>query len=888
MSSTSLSGATLARYKVGSLLGSGGMGEVYEAVDAELGRTVALKVLPESVVGDADRLSRFVQEARTASALNHPHLLSIYEIGQGSIAASSRPVHFIAMEIVRGETLRAFLARERDVKRSLDYLTQVADALAAAHAAGIVHRDLKPDNVMIATAGYAKVLDFGLAKLRDAPALLAEAAGAPTVTGTSPGLVMGTVGYMSPEQAQGRPADHRSDIFSFGCVLYEAITGDRAFRGTSSVDTLHQILHADPPPIASRVPSLPADLQRVVRKCLAKDPDERYQSMREIAIDLRDVRRQLDSGAVPSVPPAIPAGRSRGVALAAIGGIALVVAAALFYLTQARKATDRPADAIKIDRITTTGLVIDAIQSADGKYLAYVESDAGMQGLYLRQLLGTRPIELVARARVGYWGIAFSKDGESIFYGNKSDKEPLGALYQIPVLGGSPRVILRGLDSAVTFSPDGKRLAYLRVDPGQGGASSLVVAGADGSDVRALVTKRPPEFVAPSFFVAPSWSPDGKRISAFVRRGDTRNAYLATFDAATGSEQAFDTHYVDGTFTCWLPDGTGILYTAVAPGEYTTGNGGQIFLQPYPSGEPKRVTRDLLDYRNVSIAADGRSFVTVGFDAEARVSVIPYAGGEERRIGPERYDGTRGLAWLPDGSGIVYTHFANGASAIWIANADGSNPREIVGGGTFASPAVSPDGRTLAYVGLRGEQAGVWRSGIDGSSPALLTTAGASYLIFAPDGRSLYFTASTDGDPATYRLPIEGGTPQRLGALLSRAGVSPDGSMLAGLYRRDERSPQELAVISAETSQLIRSFGTATFASGGGRVEWDHRGDAVLYTTNERMNIWRQPMAGGPPQKVTNFSDRVVVRFALSPDGKSLAMSRGVTQRDAFVVSNFR
>ena len=213
------------------------------------------------------------------------------------------------MELVKGETLRALLAREpRDLKKTLEYLTQAADALAAAHAAGIVHRDLKPDNVMIAAGGYAKVLDFGLAKLRGEPTLAVDQAGLETmsVAGTTPGLVMGTVGYMSPEQAEGRPADHRSDIFSFGCVLYEAVTGERAFAGTSAVDTLHRIIHGDPAPLASRLPGAPPDLQRIVRKCLAKDPDERFQPLRDAAIDLRDVRRQLDSGPVTAVTP-VPA-----------------------------------------------------------------------------------------------------------------------------------------------------------------------------------------------------------------------------------------------------------------------------------------------------------------------------------------------------------------------------------------------------------------------------------------------------------------------------------------------------------------------------------------------------------------------------------------------------
>jgi serine/threonine protein kinase len=414
-----MTGATLGRYRVGALLGRGGMGEVYQAEDLELGRSVALKVLPDAVVGDSERLARFVQEARTASSLNHPHLVAIYEIGQATPAGAQRPVHYIAMELVKGETLRVLLTREpRDLKKVLEYLTQAADALAAAHAAGIVHRDFKPDNVMIAAGGYAKVLDFGLAKLRGEPALAVDQAGLETmsVAGTTPGLVMGTVGYMSPEQAEGRPADHRSDIFSFGCVLYEAVTGVRAFAGTSAVATLHRIIHDDPAPLPSLLPGAPADLQRTVRKCLAKDPDERYQSLREAAIDLRDVRRQLDSGPVTTVTAAA-APRRRTLFISAIAAAVVVTGVAIAIPLWRGRTPAPPAAALRIDRTTSSGLTIDAILSPDGKYLAYVESLGGKQGLWLRQVQGTRPIELVPAAPVGFWGIAFAKDGQSIYYG---------------------------------------------------------------------------------------------------------------------------------------------------------------------------------------------------------------------------------------------------------------------------------------------------------------------------------------------------------------------------------------------------------------------------------------------------------------------------------------
>ncbi len=294
-------GATLSHYSIVSQLGVGGMGEVYLAEDTRLHRQVALKILPAELTENKDRLRRFEREAHAAAALNHPHIAHIYEIGE------SDERHFIAMEFIDGETLREQIHRDKaPLPKLLRYLTQVADGLGKAHAAGIVHRDLKPDNIMIARDGYAKILDFGLAKLTEQTKSAlpsgeaidkdARTAVMPRPLST-PGVIMGTVGYMSPEQAQGKPVDQRSDIFSFGCILYEAATALRPFESDSVIDTLHKILHAPAAPIKDVNPSAPIDLQRIVRRCLAKDTDERYQSIKEVAIELRELRRELEGAA---------------------------------------------------------------------------------------------------------------------------------------------------------------------------------------------------------------------------------------------------------------------------------------------------------------------------------------------------------------------------------------------------------------------------------------------------------------------------------------------------------------------------------------------------------------------------------------------------------------
>src|SRR2546422_4048173 len=302
-------GASLSHYRIVSKHGAGGMGEVYLAQDTRLDRMIALKILPAELAANQDRMRRFTQEAKSAAALNHPNIATIHEIGE------SNGVNFIAMEFIDGATLREKIHQEQtDLRKLLRYLQRVAEGLAKAHAAGIVHRDLKPDNIMITRDGHAKILDFGLAKLIEQPPMSdgdsSEVATAVMPQHSSPGAVMGTVGYMSPEQAQGKTKeiDHRSDIFSFGCILFEAVTGQKPFAGESVIKALHMVVYEPAPSITHLNPSAPPELQRIVRRCLAKDPDERYQSIKEVAIELKELRRELETS--PGIDTTVPPPRS--------------------------------------------------------------------------------------------------------------------------------------------------------------------------------------------------------------------------------------------------------------------------------------------------------------------------------------------------------------------------------------------------------------------------------------------------------------------------------------------------------------------------------------------------------------------------------------------------
>src|SRR6266571_1431773 len=445
---TLIAGTKLGRYEIRAKIGEGGMGEVYLAEDMQLRRRVALKILPPEVASNKDRMRRFTQEAQAAAALNHPHIAHIYEIGEAD------GLHFISMEFVDGLTLRQLVHEQHtDLAKLLRYLQNVADGLAKAHASGIVHRDLKPDNIMVTRDGHAKVLDFGLAKLIEPQQAIgtrasgsSEVATALLAQPSSPGTVMGTVGYMSPEQAQGKTSeiDQRSDIFSFGCILFEAVTGQKPFVGKDTLDSLHNIVHAPTPNVKELNPAAPDELQRIVRRCLAKDPDKRYQSIKDVAIELEELQQdwrastQLEFSAAPatSASPAtsstpgssIESSSRSGLATANIAaptsstaeyvtaeikrhkkGVAIVLAVLIIsaiglafglYKLRARK-PELNLQAGKITRLTSNGKVGTASISPDGKYVAYSALDeSGQSSLWVRHVATTSNVQIVPPAGV--------------------------------------------------------------------------------------------------------------------------------------------------------------------------------------------------------------------------------------------------------------------------------------------------------------------------------------------------------------------------------------------------------------------------------------------------------------------------------------------------------
>jgi eukaryotic-like serine/threonine-protein kinase len=883
MSDEDLSNTTIRRFDITRLIARGGMGEVYLAKDAVLGRDLALKILRQDVTRDSDRLERFVLEARAASALNHPHLIAIYDIGESSPKRNGAPVGppvlYIAMELVAGETLRASLEGKRlGLERTIEFMAQVADALDAAHAAGVTHRDLKPENLMISESGYAKVLDFGIAKLR-ADVLENRAQGQPTQT--EGGRLFGTLGYVSPEQVQGQPTDHRTDVFSFGCVLYEAITGKRAFLGVNAFATLKQIVEENPAALSMYVPHPPAGLERIVNTCLAKDPAQRYGSMREVAADLREVLRKMNEPPVVDVPR-----RGNRLVLAAAGVAALIAVVGAWWVSGRG---DIASGRVSIERLTTTGTAIDAAISPDGRNLAWVESAGGMQGLRLRRLDDGTTRELVPAAAVGFWGIAFTPDGSRLLYATKSAQNPAGRLAAVSIDGGPSMPILDGVDSTTSFSPDGKRIAFYRAGHLGPGVTSLIVADVDGSSQLALASVKAPESFVPAFFASPAWSPDGERISVTIHNASTGDAVLSTINARSGARQDFSRRFRDATFTSWLPDGSGILFVADQADEFRE-YPRKVWFQPYPRGEPQRVTPDLLEYRNVSVRADGEAFVSVGLDAAYALWRIPLQGGNPQRMASERYDGLLGVAPLPDGRTIVSSG-ERGNTQLALLDRAGSGRQILTKDGTNLWPAVTPDGTTVAFVSNRDGQTGIWRMNVDGSGARLLAhLPRPAWLSVTPDGRFVVCASVGEAGTsvATWRISIDGGAPMLLAAGIDRPTVSPDGRLLAGINVTPGANRLTLVTMPLDGSSPPRELGTIAPATANGLMEWTPQGNGILFSTVERTNVWLQPLTGGAPVRLTDLATLDIVRGRRTPDGKSLIVARGSAQTDAYLVSNFR
>jgi len=879
-------GEGFGHYRVVDAIGRGGMGEVYLAQDERLGRKVALKLLLNEFTSDQSRLGRFQQEARAASALNHPNILTIHDIGE----FDSR--YFIASEFIDGETLRQRLSHQRmTIGEALDITIQIASALSVAHETGIVHRNIKPENIMLRHDGYVKVLDFGLAKLTEQHEPTTQAQAAENVK-VSSGLVMGTVKYMSPEQARGQQVDGRSDIFSFGVVLYEMVAGCAPFEEQTAHELVASILKNDPPPLTQYSPQVPAELQRVVSKALRKTKEERYQSIDDLVSDLKGLKEKLELESKRIQTPwsaeyIISEIKRHRTAAAVIVAALFISAAVIAYLTnrfiRQSKSTGSSQN-IKLTRVTTSGKARGAAISPDGKYLAYVASDTGQQSLWIRQLDTNSNMQIVPPSTATYMDLSFSPDGDFLYYFDERKDET--ALYQIPAVGGVPRKLLEGNGKHhLRFSPDGKRLAFVVEDLSESG---VFVANADGTEERRLAARK-----SPAFFWAVDWSPDGKKIACAGGNKTGKRVYfdLVEVGIEDGAERPITSQgwsYIDDI--AWLSDGSGLLMSA----SDQEGSTVQIWLLN-PDGNAHRITTDLNGYSRLSLTADSGALVTTQISLPMNIWTQPNGEPDRARqitSGVATRDGLSGISWTPDGR-IVYSSFASGNPDIWIMDPDGSNQKQLtVGlGSDRYGLSVSPDGRYILFVSFRAGNGNgnTWRVDIDGSNPKQLTNGSGVEInpFCSPDSKWVFYL--TAGSRIRWKVPIDGGEPVQLTGLHSNIlGFSPNGNLIAYLTSLDQTKIRKVGIASFEGGEPITVLDQVEHAP---RMQWAPDGSALTYFGNRggTSNIWSLPIDSGPPKQLTDFkTDLDIHCFAWSRDGKHLAVARGTTVSDIVLIKNFR
>ncbi|HTW58090.1 MAG TPA: protein kinase [Terriglobales bacterium] len=929
---------TISHYRITGQLGSGGMGVVYEAEDLTLGRKVALKFLPPQLSRDKNALDRFLLEARTASALNHPNICTIYAV-ENAAGPGGEAQSFIAMELLEGQSLdQKLYSGPLPADRLLDIAIQLADALDAAHAKGIIHRDIKPANIFLTPRGQVKVLDFGLAKLTrpdlQMETISATAIGATTIEATtigatqdsasplqltSPGSTVGTVAYMSPEQARGEELDTRTDLFSLGTAIYQMATGKLPFRGATSAVVFHAILELDPTPVHQLNANLPPKLQEIVEKLLEKDRDLRYQSAADLRGDLKRLKRDTESGRKPAqVSPssASPAAvsstasssRTSGssAVVAAVRGhklgsgvtaaLALVLIAAASYgvyafLTRARPI---PFQNISVTKVTDSGTASLAAISPDGKYIVSLMRGNGRYSLWLRNVPTNSNTQVESPADVYYYyGLTFSNDGNYFYFVRTDPGNPaLRFLYRAPLLGGTPQKLLSDIDSNITFSPDGNKFAFMRYDNPVPGKYQLIVRtldqAADGGDEKVLASGANTQQLS-----SPVWSPDGKVIVCDeLRQGNLEG--LVAVDAASGRQQAIGD--VNQIFLAprWLPDGHGLVGLTISQRSNFTQE--QISYASYPDGKVSPITHDTNNYYGLSVAASGRLMSAILSEARWNLWVMPLSTpAEAREIAST--DASTNFTWTKDNQIID----DQGNSLHWVNPATGAKtaiPAEE--GAVSGNPAACPDGKTIVFdmaFHAGSGHSNVWRIDVSGANPKQLSTGARDHnAVCSADSRWVYYIAQGD-EAKLARVPIDGGAAETVSNLPMDGlfDLSPDGKLAAfATLEHSGEHKEKLAIVStavgsakAGPAAKVVEFERLRL---GGMLRFAPDGKAVVYPSRENGvdNLWYQPLDGSKGHAITDFKAERIYDFHWSFDGKQLALVRGHTDSDVVLMRDMQ
>jgi Tol biopolymer transport system component len=895
-------GDRLGRFEILGSLGAGGMGEVYRARDLQLQREVAIKVLPPAISDDPGRRRRFEQEARVAGSLSHPNVLAVHDIGiEGDVP-------YIVSELLEGETLRDRMGgRPLPIRKAVEYAAQIASGLAAGHDRGIVHRDIKPENVFVTTDGRIKILDFGLAKLIGGDSSSSGNTETVTIEGEQRTPVMGTVAYMSPEQARGLRIDHRTDIFSFGVVLYEMLAGFAPFRRGTTSETLNAIMHDDPTPVPAGVAS-PA-LERIILHCLEKAPDERFQNARDLVFN-------LESRGSQSASALLAPGRRRALGRAvrwAAGVLAVIgVAAAAGYVAATRSRAGAPASVIRTRTMTDfRGLEEFSSISPDGRQIAYTAIRGGRRQIFLHLVAGGPHLPLTAD-NLDHQHPRWLPDGSAlIYFSPEAPGEVQGAIYSIPALGGAPRHVIASVGGGDVNSD--RRLACFRL---KNDLIQLVTTTLEGTDERVIQQFAPPV----QYYGYPRWSPDGRWIA--YQRGDgfRWDVHIVPTDGGPARQLTRERDMIRGL--TWRADSGAVIYAAgsgttipylppLSIWEVSLADGAQLnvmqrwlpFLFPRQEN-PRQITPAEVWHEQPDVNAGGLMSAT-----RMRMTVdvwrYPVDGAAALNVSrgqqlTHQTGQVRTPTAAPDGR-IAYISDTGGHANLWVTSSQGQaqqitfeeDPSVAVG-----VPVWSPDGRWIAFVSSKGNVGnvfGIWIVKPDGSERTQLVPKGLG-VAWSSDSEWLYFVE--DANRPVKKVRVSGGEPVQIRSTPARNLIGVHGSTL--YYLVDRRLTDGRPQFEILKSPLGEGDPTVVATIPASRVEsWqllnpslspDGNWLALLLTDRFTTNIWKLSTETGSPQplqQVTDFGDRAVFiarRVAWSADSKFILAAVGEGDSDVVLL----
>ena len=913
-------GQRVGRYEILCSLGAGGMGQIYLARDSQLGRNIALKLISQEFATDPRRVLRFEQEARAASALNHPNVCVIHEIG-----TTENGRHFIAMEYIQGITLRDQLARAPlKLLDALQVAIQVGTALATAHAVGIVHRDIKPENIMLRPDGYVKVVDFGLAKLTEVLSEQQHLSEAQTVVRTEPRTLMGTVKYMSPEQLRESAVDERTDIWSLGIVLYEMVTGHTPFDARSRNDSVARILGTEPVQITFPEDT-PKEFREIVKKALEKDRNERYQTINKLTTDLtslkRDVERKI-SGELTPLPgvqsspviytpgPPLHHGGStiftrfksqaihtadslfteiRTHKAAAIFAGATSVLALLFFLpsmagwinkvvspgqpSQQTAASDhRPT----MKALTNVGRSVSSAISADGKWVAHAEEQGGKQHLVVTNTSTFASSIAVPPAEdVNYIGVSFSRDGNYLYFTRK-EKSGLGILYQLAWPGTNAVKLKTGVDSPISFSPQGDRFAFVR-HVNETKEFLLMLSNVDGTNEQVIASRKNGERLSKE---GPAWSPDGSMVVCPASHWDKGfHTNLVGFDLKNGHEQQIGNHpWFTIAQVAWQEDMSSLVISA----RDTATSPHQLWRVHFPDGATQKITDDLDEYLGVSLS--GPNIVTVRSNLSWRLWVSTPNESQNAKEITSGVGVNYGLTWTSKGK-IVFSSMAQDRLNIFRIDPDSSNQVQLTSGGHNYLPASSADGRFIVFSSNRNGPFNIWRINADDGSDLTQLTSGDGnfYPSTSPDDQWVAYDNVMNAGTSIWKVPMNGGQAVKVADDYRMPVFSPDSQFIAGRYNL-ESNTNDAAIFAAQGGRPLKHFPVPV--QEWQRLQWlNSREVSFVKNVGGTANIWSYNLDTGESKQLTNFNSDLIYAYAWSPDYKQLACQRGTKQSVVTMIS---